>query len=60
MTFCWHKWKKWETLDIDETGKALVTINTAPSGARSVVGTTEMQRRECEKCGKSQLRRVGA
>lgn len=50
MTWCWHRWSKWEPvtrggLVDDERGSEPV-----------VVGNYEVQRRECEKCGKSQLR----
>jgi hypothetical protein len=56
-----HTWTKWETIErgslqsqYDEMGVPL-----APNPPRTV-GYFERQRRECECCGKRQLRKVSA
>lgn len=50
--WCWHKWTKWKPI---ECGDVLGFIRNA-DGTLPVVGKYEMQRRECELCGKSQIR----
>lgn len=52
MTFCWHKWSKWEVIQ-----KGPLYSDIGPR-SDNPVGNYEMQRRVCEKCGKSQLRRT--
>lgn len=47
---CWHKWTRWK---LQETGHVLVKN-------QHQVGTYEYQRRECEKCGKAELRFIEA
>lgn len=48
-----HKWSKWKVLQV---GQLTNTNSLSPQ----VVGFYETQRRECEKCGMSQLREVRA
>lgn len=49
---CWHKWRKWSApLDLIRT-----TYLHGDVLRREIVG----QSRECEKCGKIQLRRIGS
>jgi hypothetical protein len=53
---CWpwsHDWRKWQTI---ERGELLHRHSTEPI----IVGCYENQRRECKKCGKSQLREIRA
>lgn len=63
MSFCWHKWGKWTT---DQEGFYMQEINPL-SGERfkteeryQTGGTFVRQNRQCEKCGKLQLRKERA
>ena len=57
---CWHKWSKWKVIgegalraEYDAfTGRKFAEGEKFPSGR------FERQRRECEKCGKSRLRKT--
>lgn len=55
----WHRWSKWQTT---ERGNVMGNKDALglPPVTPLIVGTYEYQRRECEHCGKSQLREVGA
>jgi hypothetical protein len=53
-----HQWSKWTTI---AGGKLLKTTNAVgipfqQGEEKTVIGTYEEQRRECERCGMSQLR----
>lgn len=50
MRWCWHKWGMWEFV---KSGRIL-----EEEGDYIPIGIYEIQRRVCEKCGKSQLRRA--
>jgi hypothetical protein len=57
---CWHKWEKWKVVGAGDVREAWdeLTCKPLPEDQRYVTGHFEVQRRECEKCGKSQLREV--
>lgn len=63
---CWHKWDKWKVTAtgvlrewgvLRECFDRLTYLPLAEKD-RVVIGRFEEQRRECEKCGKAQLRRL--
>jgi hypothetical protein len=58
--FCWHKWTKWEANGHGVIRKALdnLTERVLDEKERYDIGYFEQQRRVCEKCGKSELRRA--
>lgn len=62
MLFCnfpklLHKWTKWETTHKGEIGRRTTYRGAPVEGSEKVVGSFIEQRRECECCGKVQLRR---
>jgi hypothetical protein len=55
---CWpwkHKWTKWKATQVGELLER-DSINGVQLESRHPTGRYEIQRRECEVCGKSQLR----
>jgi hypothetical protein len=63
---CWwpwsHQWQKWQTVS---TGKILamtdalgLPIHEELGEVAPVIGSYETQRRECLRCGKSQIREI--
>jgi hypothetical protein len=64
---CWHKWSKWKTIErgnMERTGISgnLANVPEAPvaNQQRERIGIYEYQSRDCEKCGKVQLREASA
>lgn len=61
MLFCnfprvLHTWSKWTTTHEGEIGKRTTFRGKPVEGSEKVVGAFIEQRRECECCGKVQLR----
>lgn len=50
-----HKWTKWLAI---ERGDVMTAVSRRKDGQAVPLGMYEYQRRECLKCGKSQLREV--
>lgn len=58
---CWHKWSKWvKTGDVALKATRDSLGLPIPESDRYVIAVCEEQRRECGKCGKSQLRTARA
>ena len=59
---CWHRWTKWEKIaeGIITRKYNLYTLQMLLPEQQYESGQFEDQRRECKKCGKSELRRVTA
>lgn len=59
---CWpffHRWAKWKTTDHGKLESSIFVLTGQPhrvDGSPITTGHFEEQRRECEKCGKCQLR----
>lgn len=62
---CWpgnHTWSKWVVIRRGQV-TALIHALGIPiehKAKRPVIGTSETQRRECQRCGKAQLRQIRA
>jgi len=58
---CWHKWDKWKVIAeglLQMQYDSVFTGRKLEAHEQYVCGKFEHQRRECLKCGKSQLRKA--
>lgn len=60
--WCWHEWEKWKVVEIMAEIRMTdpLTGRLLDKDERYQVGKCEIQRRECSRCAKSQLREVSS
>lgn len=52
---CWHKWTKWQTIEVEKNRVHLMDYHALVAYTTSTVSDKiELQMRVCEKCGREQ------